>query len=121
MATKPTEMCVVEKSGAREYKVIFALLFFVFPMSRASFNRRSSFFHHRDCVANTRFLSLSLSLCRRRRALSLSPSRRRRLEIEGGGRTTRAVGARVDDFVVGVSVVPKVGREETRAARERLD
>ena len=117
MADKPTEMCVVEKSGAREYKVMYSS-FFRLPdeSKRVVLEEALS-----SIAIALRLLVFSLSLCRRRRALSLSPSRRRRLEIEGGGRTTRAVGARVDDFVVGGSVVPKVGREETRAARKRLD
>ena len=117
MATTPTEMCVVEKSGAREYKVMCSS-FFRLPDESVRVVLEEALSSIAIALCD---YSFSLSLCRRRRALSLSPSRRRLLEIEGGGRTTRAVGARVDDFVVGGSVVPKVGREETRAARKRLD
>ena len=78
MASKPTEMCVVEKSGAREYKVLF-------------FSSPSSFpcEHFVRVLRLLVFLSLSLSAVTRSGG---SPS----LVVDvwrwkGGGRTSRAV------------------------------
>ena len=88
MASKPTEMCVVEKSGAREYKVLLLLLFSFFFLRRL-FLASVSFFHRLiACVAITRF-SFSLSAVTRSGG---SPS----LVVDvwrwkGGGRTSRAV------------------------------
>ena len=90
MASKPTEMCVVEKSGAREYKVLLLLLFSFsspsFPCER--FVLPSSHY----CVLRLLvFFSLSLSLSAVTRSGG-SPS----LVVDvwrwkGGGRTSRAV------------------------------
>ena len=94
MASKPTEMCVVEKSGAREYKVLLLLLFsFLFFLLRL-FLASVSFFHHliiACCDYSFFFLSLSLSLSAVTRSGG-SPS----LVVDvwrwkGGGRTSRAV------------------------------
>ena len=94
MASKPTEMCVVEKSGAREYKVLLLLLFsFLFFLLRL-FLASVSFFHHliiACCDYSFFSLSLSLSLSAVTRSGG-SPS----LVVDvwrwkGGGRTSRAV------------------------------
>mgnify|MGYP001207083113 CR=1 FL=1 len=94
MASKPTEMCVVEKSGAREYKVLLLLLFsFLFFLLRL-FLASVSFFHHLIACCDYSFffsLSLSLSLSAVTRSGG-SPS----LVVDvwrwkGGGRTSRAV------------------------------
>jgi hypothetical protein len=122
MASKPTEMCVVEKSGAREYKVLLLLLFsFLFFLLRL-FLASVSFFHHliiACCDYSFFSLSLSLSLCRHSIGW-LSLSRRRRLEMEGR-RSNESRGVvfaprRVSSSSSSICVVPKVGREETRAA-----
>ena len=78
MASKPTEMCVVEKSGAREYKVLF-------------FSSPSSFpcEHFVRVLRLLVFLSLSLSAVTRSGgspSLVVDVWRRK-----GGGRTSRAV------------------------------
>ena len=122
MASKPTEMCVVEKSGAREYKVLLLLLFsFLFFLLRL-FLASVSFFHHliiACCDYSFFSLSLSLSLCRHSIGW-LSLSRRRRLEMEGR-RSNESRGVvfapRRVSSSSSICVVPtKVGREETRAA-----
>ena len=85
MASKPTEMCVVEKSGAREYKVLLLLLF---SFSSPSFPCERFVLPSSHCVLRL-FLSLSLSAVTRSGG---SPS----LVVDvwrwkGGGRTSRAV------------------------------
>ena len=120
MASKPTEMCVVEKSGAREYKVLlllfFSFLFFLLRLFLASV----SFFHHLIIACcDYSFFSLSLSLPSLDR-VALPLSRRRRLEMEGR-RSNESRGVvfaprRVSSSSSSICVVPKVGREETRAA-----
>ena len=118
MASKPTEMCVVEKSGAREYKVLLLLLFsFLFFLLRL-FLASVSFFHHLIACCDYSFFFLSLSLCRHSIGW-LSLSRRRRLEMEGR-RSNESRGVvfapRRVSSSSSICVVPKVGREETRAA-----
>ena len=87
MASKPTEMCVVEKSGAREYKVLLLLLF---SFSSPSFPCERFVLPSSHCVLRLLvFLSLSLSAVTRSGG---SPS----LVVDvwrwkGGGRTSRAV------------------------------
>ena len=119
MASKPTEMCVVEKSGAREYKVLLLLLFsFLFFLLRL-FLASVSFFHHLIIACcDYSFFSLSLSLPSLDRvALPLSSSTS---EMEGR-RSNESRGVvfaprRVSSSSSSICVVPKVGREETRAA-----
>ena len=64
MASKPTEMCVVEKSGAREYKVL------LFVFLSVSFSALSSI------IIASRLLVFSLSLpsCTLDRRVACSPS-----------------------------------------------
>ena len=82
-------MCVVEKSGAREYKVLLLLLFsFLFFLLRL-FLASVSFFHHLIACCDYSFFFLSLSAVTRSGG---SPS----LVVDvwrwkGGGRTSRAV------------------------------
>ena len=91
MASKPTEMCVVEKSGAREYKVLLLLLF---SFSSPSFPCERFVLPSSHCVLRLLVffsLSLSLSLSAVTRSGG-SPS----LVVDvwrwkGGGRTSRAV------------------------------
>ena len=114
MASKPTEMCVVEKSGAREYKVLLLLLF---SFSSPSFPCERFVLPSSHCVLRL-LVFLSLSLCRHSIGW-LSLSRRRRLEMEGR-RSNESRGVvfapRRVSSSSSISVVPKVGREETRAA-----
>ena len=125
MASKPTEMCVVEKSGAREYKVLLLLLFsFLFFLLRL-FLASVSFFHHLiACVAITRFsLSLSLSLPSLDRValpLSSSTSGDGREEVE---RVARCCFRAPSSFVVVVYFCrPKSwARRDARRSWKRLD
>ena len=107
-------MCVVEKSGAREYKVLLLLLF---SFSSPSFPCERFVLPSSHCVLRL-LVFLSLSLCRHSIGW-LSLSRRRRLEMEGR-RSNESRGVvfapRRVSSSSSISVVPKVGREETRAA-----
>ena len=89
MASKPTEMCVVEKSGAREYKVLLLLLF---SFSSPSFPCERFVLPSSHCVCcDYSFFSLSLSAVTRSGG---SPSPPLVVDVwrwKGGGRTSRAV------------------------------
>ena len=90
MASKPTEMCVVEKSGAREYKVLLLLLFSFFSSPSSFPCERFVLPSSSHCVCcDYSFFFLSLSAVTRSGG---SPS----LVVDvwrwkGGGRTSRAV------------------------------
>ena len=127
MASKPTEMCVVEKSGAREYKVLLLLLFsFLFFLLRL-FLASVSFFHHliiACCDYSFFSLSLSLSLPSLDRValpLSSSTSGDGREEVE---RVARCCFRAPSSFVVVVVYLcrPKSwARRDARRSWKRLD
>ena len=129
MASKPTEMCVVEKSGAREYKVLLLLLFsFLFFLLRL-FLASVSFFHHliiACCDYSFFSLSLSLSLSAVTRSggspsLSSSTSGDGREEVE---RVARCCFRAPSSFVVVVVYLcrPKSwARRDARRSWKRLD
>ena len=124
MASKPTEMCVVEKSGAREYKVLlllfFSFLFFLLRLFLASV----SFFHHLIIACcDYSFFSLSLSLPSLDRValpLSSSTSGDGREEVE---RVARCCFRAPSSFVVVVYLCrPKSwARRDARRSWKRLD
>ena len=91
MASKPTEMCVVEKSGAREYKVLLLLLFSFFFFSVFSLRAFRSSIISLRVLRLLVVLSLSLSAVTRSGG---SPSPPLVVDVwrwKGGGRTSRAV------------------------------